>query len=46
MKNIKKKINIYIPLEIFHREFYPKIILIKELINLGFRVYFGDKKGI
>ena len=45
MKNIKKK-NIYIPIEIYFREFHQRLYLINKAIKKNFRVYIGTKHGI
>ena len=45
MENIKKK-NIYIPIEIYYREFHQRLYLASKAIKQNFRVYIGTKHGI
>lgn len=44
MKNSKK--HIYIPIEIFYREFLQKLYLASKAIKKNYRVYLGTKHGI
>lgn len=44
MKNRKK--HIYIPIEIFYREFLPRLYLASKAIKKNYRVYLGTKYGI
>ena len=44
MNKLKK--NIYIPIEIYYREFYQKLYLISKVIKHDYRVYIGSKFGI
>ena len=41
-----KKKNIYIPIEIYYREFHQRLYLISKAIKKNFRVYIGTKYGI
>ena len=43
---IKLKKNIYIPIEIYYREFYQKLYLISKIIKQNYRIYIGTKYGI
>ena len=40
------KKNIYIPIEITHRELIPRLYLSYLLIKRGYRVFIGSKRGI
>ena len=42
----KKKVNIYIPIEIKPREFIPSLVFSSQAIKKGFRVYIGTKQSI
>ena len=41
-----KKVNLYIPIEIKHREFLSQLLLSSFAIKAGFRVYIGSKGSI
>ena len=41
-----KKKNVYIPIEIYYREFHQRLYLISKAIKKNFRVYIGTKYGI